>query len=162
MITERDIKRFWKKVNKKSSEECWEWTASIMNSGYGQFFVKENSKIKAYSSHRFSWMLAYGEIHDGLCVLHKCDNKICVNPVHLFLGTAKDNRIDAVQKGECRGSYNQGTKNSHAKLSESDVREIRRLYKENKMFYTEISKLYPISSTQIGYIIRNKSWKDLT
>jgi hypothetical protein len=88
--------RFWANVDK--SGDCWEWQASVNLDGYGRFCLK-GKRIRA---HRLSWVLANGEIPEGMCVLHKCDNPPCVSPDHLFLGTRADNVRDMVQKGRCR------------------------------------------------------------
>lgn len=90
--------RFWKYVDK--SGDCWIWTGARYPAGYGAFGPKGTG---AMGAHRYSWMLAHGEIPDGLSVLHKCDVRCCVNPAHLFLGTQKDNIADMVAKGRRRG-----------------------------------------------------------
>lgn len=87
------MKRFFDKVDK--TEDCWNWTASSRGQGYGAF--KINGKV--IDAHRVSWTIHFGEIPNGLFVCHKCDNKKCVNPDHLFLGTQKDNMNDCLQKG---------------------------------------------------------------
>lgn len=84
--------RFWSKVNK--TPFCWEWTASLSH-GYGQFMMPNRKLNRA---HRVAWILVFGSIPLGLHVLHKCDNRKCVNPNHLFLGTNQDNIIDRVSK----------------------------------------------------------------
>ena len=93
--------RFWNKVNKEGQihfilrTKCWIWTAHKYPKGYGQFGF--NGKVTA--AHRVSWILHYGPIPEGLLVCHRCDNPSCVNPEHLFLGTAKDNAEDMGRKG---------------------------------------------------------------
>lgn len=94
-------KRFWDKVNK--TDDCWNWTGAVINSGYGTFFIaKVNGVSRLKLAHRVAWELANGPIPEGLFVLHRCDNRRCVRPDHLFLGTAKDNTHDAMRKGRLK------------------------------------------------------------
>lgn len=87
------MKRFWDKVDK--SGDCWEWAAACNSSGYGHIKL-DGAMILA---HRLSWILANGPIPDNLCICHTCDNRTCVNPDHLWLGTRADNNSDMTKKG---------------------------------------------------------------
>lgn len=91
--------RFWAKVDKRGSDECWPWTANRDGDGYGQLTVLEGDRRTTEKAQRVSWRLANGPIPDGMLVLHRCDNPPCVNPAHLFLGTHRDNVADCDAKG---------------------------------------------------------------
>ena len=86
--------RFWNKVD--FSGECWNWTASTDTKGYGKFGIM---KHKLVQSHRMAWRLSRGPIPEGQFVLHRCDNRRCVRPAHLYLGTQFDNMRDCAVRG---------------------------------------------------------------
>lgn len=99
--------RFWGKVHKTAT--CWEWTARIDRGGYGWFWPNKTGVLV----HRFVWTITYGPILKGLCICHHCDNRKCVNPKHLFLGTYSDNRWDASSKGRLPGQNKTHCPNGH-------------------------------------------------
>lgn len=98
-LTESDIRRFWVKVEIKSEDECWNWTAFKNKQGYGRF---GSSSCRCVNAHRVSWTIAFGPIPEGHFVCHRCDNPSCVNPKHLFTGTRQDNVDDMVIKKRSR------------------------------------------------------------
>lgn len=110
--------RFWEKVAK--GEGCWEWQGRRTKPGYGRFWP-QGLKGPAVQAHRIAWELVNGPIPAGLYVCHSCDNPPCVRPDHLWLGTNRENQLDAVAKG--RG--NAGERNNKARISTADAEAIR-------------------------------------
>lgn len=119
-VSNKEVESFWSKV--ATNDDCWWWMAAVGDDGYGFLSVRAYP-VKA---HRFSWKLHFGEIPNGMCVCHRCDNKICVRPEHLFLGTTQDNTADR----DAKGRQTKGEHHHDAKLSEDDVRVIRARYKK--------------------------------
>ncbi|MBA7693007.1 hypothetical protein ES703_101582 [subsurface metagenome] len=143
---------FWSKVLK--TKGCWLWLASCHDFGYGH--LRHGGKdLKA---HRVAWELTNGPIPDGMQVLHSCDNPVCVNPSHLFLGTQQVNITDMMQKGRYRRHAALGENNGSAKLREPQVLEILRSTDETSRV---LALKYAVSPSLIKQIRRREIWKSL-
>ncbi len=90
MNQDRFTAAFWAKVQKGTPDECWPWLGYVKPSGHGLTQLD----CMPIHAHRKAWILTKGQIRDGLCVNHRCDNKLCCNPAHLYLGTRADNMVD--------------------------------------------------------------------
>lgn len=146
--------RFWSKVAiTPDVDKCWEWQAGLNEYGYGS--ISDRPKLK--KAHRVAWELTYGAIPDGLQVLHKCDNRKCCNPRHLFLGTHLNNMEDMVKKG--RQSAPIGEQNAKHKLTKSQVIEIRQRYVEGGISITKLGNEYGITRQSTSAIVLRRTWK---
>ena len=151
------LKEGFNKFVIKNEEGCWGWTGcGPKNSTYGQF----RHGMKMERAHRASWILHFGEIPKGLWVLHKCDNKICSRPDHLFLGTQKDNNLDMLKKGYHSTLGKSGERNHMARLMPDQVKEIRSLLHIGDSI-VDIAKRFGVSKSAISHIKQNNTWKEL-
>lgn len=145
----RREKRFWSRVRK--TRKCWLWTGSINKKGYG-VFASEHSNL----AHRYSWVLAHGiTVPDQLYVLHTCDCRHCVNPSHLYAGTPQDNVDDMMERG--RWTPFRGEENPQAKLTEADVKEIRRRCGAGET-QASVAQEYGITPVTVSCVCTGKNW----
>lgn len=148
--------RFFSKVD-KSNGPCWVWLAGKNKHGYGVFGMNG----KTTHAHRASWEIANGPIPDGdgyhgTCVLHHCDNRQCVNPSHLFLGSQAANVADMYAKN--RQACRKGEKNGLSKLTEAAVIMIRKKYAAEGVSQQELANDFNVDQSMISLIVSRKNW----
>jgi hypothetical protein len=140
--------RLWRRVRK--SDGCWEWTGGVMGSGYGQL----RQAGRSIGTHRLAYLLLVGSIPDGLCVCHTCDNPRCVRPDHLWLGTNRDNQLDARAKG--RSAI--GERNSRALLTAEQADAIRVRVDAGES-PTALSREFHVSRAAVQAIRSRRNWR---
>jgi hypothetical protein len=151
------MNRFWNKV--KKTDSCWLWQGGQYLNGYG---AVRGTDQKQTSAHRLAWQLVNGEIPEGYNVCHTCDNRLCVNPEHLWLGTQSENIQDMYHKG--RGNFagrtQQGEKNNGSKLTEDIVRQIKTLASAGTR-QADIMRITGATRANVWAIVHNKSWSHI-
>lgn len=146
------MKRFWDKVNIRDKDACWEWQAATAK-GYGA--IRIDGRLRG--AHQVSWELHnHQTVPDGMFVLHECDNRSCVNPHHLFLGTHQDNMDDMYAKG--RRIAASGESSGSSKLTHSQVEQIRRLSPKHSR--RELAHMFGVKAhATINKILSGKTWR---
>lgn len=145
------LERFKNKIAVCSMSGCWLWNGVLRNDGYAPIGIGR----KTFLAHRISWELFKGTIPQGLCVLHRCDVKNCVNPDHLFTGTVADNNNDRMMKGRSRPA--KGEQSGAAKLSNETVLFIRQSADSN----ASLARKFGVSAAIISYARHRKTWKHI-
>ena len=167
MSAKNTPEKFWSRVSIGAPDDCWEWQGAVTSSGYGNL-----SWGGAHAqAHRVAFALSHGGIalHTGFrqvdrakkyrrFVLHKCDNRKCCNPNHLFLGSMSTNQKDAYAKGR---KVQPRSKHANAKLLSEQVREIRRRYAQGEAVQVDLAAEYGVSQRAISLIVRNETYKDV-
>jgi ribosomal protein S14 len=155
------LERFAAKVD-FSDTGCWLWTATANPNGYGQLYVRDTrlGKPRARRATAVAWFLARGEwpTH-GLDLCHHCDTPRCVNPDHLFLGTAKDNMRDAARKGRIvPPAPSLGVANVNAKLTPDRVVELRSRYLAGETL-SELSRSFGMARSSLRWVVKRRTWR---
>jgi len=158
---------FWLRVNRGAKDDCWEWQGAKTSAGYGNLSWHGHN----VQAHRVSYYLTYGGIalqtgfrHAGRAkryrrfVLHKCDNRLCCNPNHLFLGSMRANLLDAYNKGR---KVQPKSGHANAKLSPQQVRDIRRVYDAGGVRQVDLAARYGVSQRAISLVIRRETYTDI-
>jgi len=142
----------------KNNDSCWGWKGSVNNKGYGQVFCGGEIKF----AHRFSYENFVASIPSGMFVCHHCDNPICSNPHHLFIGTNSDNILDSIEKGRFKrvpdACKARGEKVAGSKLKENEVVQIKKMI-EHGFGNKPIAELFHVGHATISLIRVNKTWK---
>lgn len=139
------IERFWNFVSK--ADGCWFWTGSKISGRYGGFHFANGETL----AHRAAWTFTFGKIPEGMQVLHRCDNPVCVNPEHLFLGTQNDNVKDAIAKNRlCKKHTDRAT-----------VIAIRQFAERFGKQYNEMVSVFGLSQNIVRDIVNRRTWKKI-
>jgi hypothetical protein len=148
--------KFWPQVDKRGPDDCWNWLGTV-GSGKGNLGrARFGWDYKDFNASRFAYILLHGD-PGPLMVCHTCDNTLCCNPAHLFLGTALDNNSDAASKD--RTAF--GVKNSKAKLDDGKIIQIRSRIRSGES-YASIGRSYGVSRALIGLIKKGAIWRRAT
>ena len=136
-----------------SSSGCWEWTGTKNPGGYGIVCLVVNGKTTTIAAPRLQWMRTRGRPAPGADICHTCDNRACINPAHLFEGSALDNMRDMIAKG--RDVRVHGIEHGHAKLTDDQVRAIRADTRSNK----QIAADHGITPSNVYWVKTGATWK---
>jgi hypothetical protein len=162
--------RVWSRVDTSQGESsCWPWIGQRDPDGYG--------RLTGELAHRRVWTSVHGDIPDGFCVLHHCDNPPCVNPAHLYLGTQADNMADRVRRGRHRNQFtgrltpkervpegcyqgvHPGITGTLRKLTPDAVRGIRAEWEAGAATQRELARQFGVSPSNIQSIVSRRTWR---
>lgn len=148
---EDGLKRY---INK--TDTCWVWTGDKYGSGYGRLSIGKGKQVRA---HRFMYEQLNGKIPDGLFACHSCDNRLCVNPSHIFIGTQKDNMQDCLKKGRHKYKTLKGVDSPNSKSTNDDIIKIRKLFSTGEYYQRELGEMFGISQATVSKIVLGLTYK---
>ncbi len=163
-IPERENERFWRQVDRRSANECWEWRGCFSQDGrYGSARYRGT----LFRAHRLAFVLNGGIIPDGLVLCHSCDNTRCCNPAHLWVGTQADNIHDWVMKGKDRSGRKRlpkkgiapvyfGKMMANARLNPEAVKVIRSLAPIKPLAL--LASIHGIGLQACKYVVSGRTW----
>lgn len=154
-LNQATVDRFWEKVDRRSPDECWLWTASLNTSGYGRFKI---TSYKMAHANRVALVLGTMEDYTDLQALHSCDTPACCNPSHLRWGTHDDNMRDKLERGRNRTGNQSGEANGRAKITAADIADIIRMFRYGYS-NCDIARIKPISHAMVSKIRVGKMWR---
>lgn len=149
--------RFFSNFNQLPDGGCWEWKGTDNSNGYGRFSYEGRHHL----AHRFSYEMFFGPIPERMNVCHRCDNRKCVNPEHLWLGTQSANLTDAVAKGRMSPPDTRAHRNGNTTLTWEKVRAIREMTKRGVRRF-HIAKLFDVSPSTVSNVANGATWKEET
>jgi predicted XRE-type DNA-binding protein len=155
-ISEKDKARFWSYVDRGNPDECWQWKGGFQSGGYG-CFNPYKMPVGTRMSHRIAWVLTHGKIKPQLQINHRCGNRSCCNPSHLYAGTQKENMRDRKEHGR----EQHGSKAWNSKLTEFDIKIIFELRKRG-LSQTQIAPIFGVTSQTISHILSGKGWSHIS
>lgn len=148
------LARFWSKVDVRANCDCWQWNGAVGANGYGR--IKVNSK-KVVHAHRVAWEMFNSDRLGDRFACHTCDNKLCVNPHHIYAGDHDSNTRDAHERGRYVSRVQSGSSNNNARLTEPDVIRIKEMIAAG-MTNRAIARGFPVSDAMVSRIRKGRSW----
>ena len=155
-FAEKDIMRFWSKVEIRGHDECWPWTSGKANYGYGLFGIGGRKNHRKHRAHRVAYALEHGSLSAESVVRHKCDYTGCCNPAHLQLGTKADNSRDMVM----RGRSSKGGRHGTPILTAENVINMRKRAKQGERV-KPLAEEFSVHERTARLAISGQTWKSV-